>query len=358
MSNRIAILGAGAVGTYIGAYLSKHGYAPTLIDMWGAHVDRLNGHGARIIDFRGDQTIPVRAVHLADARQLREPFDFVFLAVKSYDTEWATHLAKDLLRPDGCIVSAQNCMNDDLISSIVGHNREIPCVIGKYAVALWEPGVVTRRVEAGGGPQLVFRVGEQHGHITQRVEDLARMLECVDGAKTTTNIWGERWAKLALNAASNTVIAITGCGSQETTADTRARMAYIKIVRETVLVAQALNYRVEPVYGVQADVWARADKGDAFEECDASLRPDPKKAEWRSSMAQDIIKGRKTEIEQMNGFLVAAGRKAGVPTPANAAMVEVVRDIEAGRLKPQMSNVDRFLSRAIATALTTGVDSG
>ena len=112
------------------------------------------------------------------------------------------------------MLSSQNCMNDLLVASIVGHEREAPCVISGFAVALWEPGKVVRRREPEGAGHSVFRVGELHGKITPRVEELVELLGSVDGAYATSNIWGERWSKLALNAASNPVVAITGLGAQ------------------------------------------------------------------------------------------------------------------------------------------------
>ena len=345
MSGRIAVIGAGAVGSYIGAFIGREGHDITLIDMWGPHVDRINEHGMRVSGPQGDHVVPLRAVHLADAHQIKEPFDVIFLSVKSYDTEWATHFAKRFLATDGVLVSAQNCMNDQLIASIVGYHREIPCVVSGFAVALWEPGFVTRRHEAAGDHK-VFRVGELHGRVTPRVEELARLLACVDGAYATSNIWGERWAKLTLNAASNPTQAMASGGSTDLGQDPRARQVYIQSAKETVRVGQALNYDVGPVNGIAADVWARADDGDAFEEVDAKLQPRPNRQNWMSSMSQDVRKGRKTEIEQMNGYIVEKGREAGIPTPVNAAIVKVVKDIEAGRLSADPSNVERVLSMA------------
>ena len=348
MSNtQIAIMGVGAVGSYLGGFLSREGHEVTLIDMWGEHVDVMRDQGLRVTESRGEFTVPVKAVHLADAQQIAEPFDIIFLAVKSYDTEWAAHFVKRFLSPSGFIVSSQNCMNDRLIASIVGFDRELACVMSSITVALWEPGHVVR----GGQPGRdrghdVFRVGELHGRVTKRVEALVEMLECMDGARATSNIWGERWSKLTTNACGNPVGAMLGMGSVDMAQDPRARLIQVHISKETVLVGQAQNYEVEPIRGVPADTWARADEGDVFEELDALFQPGPGQAEWKSSMGQDVTKGRRTEIEQMNGFIVEEGRRVGVPTPVNAAIVEVVKDIDSGRLQPGASNVDRVISMA------------
>jgi len=168
MGKRIAIVGVGAVGSYIGAFMSREGHDITLIDMWGEHVDRMKEHGLSVSGPDGEFTTPVKAVHLTDAQQEKDPFDIIFLSVKSYDTEWAAHFAKRFLTPDGIVVSAQNCMNDHLIASIVGYQREVPCVVSGIAVALWEPAHVQRDEPTGSGHK-VFRVGEPYGKITPRV---------------------------------------------------------------------------------------------------------------------------------------------------------------------------------------------
>ncbi len=343
MGKRIAQVGVGAVGSYVGGLISRAGHDITLIDMWGAHVDQMKEHGLHISGPQGDFTVPVKAVHLTDAQQIRDPFDIILLSVKSYDTEWVAHFAKRFLAPDGVVVSIQNCMNDHLIASIVGYNREVACVASSISVALWEPGHVVRRRDPTGPEYKVFRIGELNGQITPRLEELAELIGCVDGTYTTTNIWGERWAKLAVNAAANPVIAMTNLGSQGVASDPLARRVHIHLAKETIQVGLALKFGVEPVNGVAADVWARADEGDVFEDLDARLQPRADREDWKNSMIQDVLKGRKTEIEYMNGYIVEKGREAGIPTPVNAAAVELVKDIEAGRLSPDPSNAARVL---------------
>lgn len=347
MGKRIAIMGAGAVGSYIGAYLTREGQDITLIDMWGEHVETMNSRGLHVSGTQGEFTVPVKAVHLTDAQRITEPFDIAFLSVKSYDTEWAAHFIKRFVSPTGVVATAQNCMNDELVASIVGYNREVGCVMSGITVALWEPGHVHRGGQPGRGRgHDVFRVGELNGVITKRVEELVEMLSCIDGAHATSNIWGERWSKLTTNASSNPVTAMTGLGSQGIGQNPRARLIQIQIAKESVQVGQALQYQVEPIGGISADVWARADEGDVFEELDAKFQSRPGATDWKSSMAQDVTKGRRTEIEHMNGYIVRRGREVGVPTPVNAAIVEVVRGIDEGSIKPDPSNVERVLEMA------------
>ena len=339
-SDRIAIMGAGAVGSYIGAFLSRDGRDVTLIDMWGTHVDAMSANGLRASGTQGDFTVPVKAVHMTACTEAADPFDTVFLTVKSYDTEWATHFIKRFLSPTGVVVSAQNCMNDQLIASIVGYQREIGCVMSGITVALWEPGHVNRGGEPGRSRgHDVFRVGELHGRTTPRVQAIADMLDTIDGARVTDNIWGERWSKLTSNASSNPVTAMTGLGSSRAAAHPGARWIQVHIAKEAVQVGQALGYEIEPIMGMPAAKWADADQGDVFENLNSLFEARAGGQDWKSSMAQDVAKGRRSEIDAMNGLIVEQGLAASVPTPVNSAIVDVMRRIDAGNLAPNPSNL-------------------
>ena len=344
---RIVIFGAGAAGSYLGAYMTREGYDVTLIDMWGEHVETMREKGLRASGTQDDFTVEVNAHHLSDALQLPGDFDIGFLAMKSYDTEWSAHFLKRLVKDDGVIVSSQNCMNDRLVASIVGYNRAVGCIMSSITVALWEPGHVTRGGPPGRGRgHVVFRVGELHGRITPRAEELAEILMCVDDAKATSNLWGERWSKLTTNSSGNPVGAMTGLGAEGVASMPEARRIQINICKESCQVALAQNYDVEPIRGVSAETYAKADDGEVFEELDAKFQPSGGGADWKSSMGQDVEKGRRTEIEFMNGFIVDEGRRVGVPTPINAAIVQVVQEVQSGERAPGAENVHRVLNLA------------
>ena len=344
---RIVIFGAGAAGSYLGAYMTREGYDVTLLDMWGEHVDAMRANGLRASGTQDDFTVEVNAHHLSDALQLPGQFDIGFLAMKSYDTEWSAHFLKRLVRNDGVVVSSQNCMNDRLVASIVGYDRAVGCIMSSITVALWEPGHVTRGGPPGRGRgHVVFRVGELHGRITPRVEELADILACVDDAKATSNLWGERWSKLTTNSSGNPVGAMTGLGGEGVASMPEARRIQINICKESCQVALAQNYQVEPIRGVSAETYAKADDGEVFEDLDAKFQPSGGGADWKSSMGQDVEKGRRTEIEFMNGYIVDEGRRVGVPTPVNAAIVQVVQEVQSGERAPGPENVHRVLSLA------------
>src|SRR5215468_8351822 len=116
MTNRIGILGAGAIGCVVGGLLTKAGHDITLMDQWPEHVETLKRQGLRLSGTCGDHVIAVKALHLHEMQRLTQPFEAIFVAVKSYDTEWATALALNYLAgPDGVVVDFQNGINDERV---------------------------------------------------------------------------------------------------------------------------------------------------------------------------------------------------------------------------------------------------
>lgn len=345
---RLLFMGAGAIGSYLGGFLARAGHDVTLVDMWPEQVEAIRKNG---IEVRGPHEPFVarpKAVHLYEAQALSADFDIVFIAMKSYDTAWSTRFAARFLKPDGYAVAAQNCWNDPAIASIVGPQRAVALVMSRISVAVWEPGRVERGVEKGSSTgYYVFRAGEHDGQITRRVTELAEMLSVIDSAQATGNIWGERWSKLSQNSMGNPVQAMSGMGTLEIAATPTGRQITIQLAAESARVGLKLGYKVPKFGGVEAEKWARAGEGDVYEELSAMLTPkDGAGRNWRASMAQDVAKGRRSEIDFMNGLVVAKGREAGVSTPVSAAVVDMLHQIDAGMVKPGPANIDLVLQRA------------
>jgi 2-dehydropantoate 2-reductase len=334
MAKRLFFVGAGAVGSYLGAFLSRAGHDVTMVEAWPEQVEAIRARGIAVSGPHEPFEARPQALHVHEAQRLGAEFDIAFVALKVYDTAWATHLALRHLAPGGYVVAAQNCWPDPIVAGIAGPRRAVGLVMSRIGVACWKPGRVERGVERGSGRgHDVFRVGEHDGRMTPRVEELARMLAVVDGARPTDNLWGERWAKLCANAMGNPVQAMTGLGSLEIASTSAGREITLRLAAESARVGLAAGYRVPPFGGAPAETWARADRPEVRRELDALLegRGGPN---WRASMAQDIAKGRRTEIDWMNGLVVARGRELGVPTPVSEVVVEIIHAIEAGQRQP------------------------
>src|SRR5271154_5741860 len=218
MGKKIAFVGAGAVGGYAGAHMVRAGEDVTFIDPWPAHVEHMRAHGLRVTHAMKEPefTVPVRALHVTDAQQLakEKPVDIAFVCMKSYDTEWAATLIAQYLSPNGFIVSLQNCMNEETIAGVVGWGKVVGCIASSITVDLCEPGHVRRAAGKSGDKHTVFRTGEVHGRITDRIQEIHRLVSYADSALATTNLWGERWSKLVTNAMANGMSASTGLVSK------------------------------------------------------------------------------------------------------------------------------------------------
>jgi 2-dehydropantoate 2-reductase len=347
MGRKIAIVGAGAVGGYTGAHMVKAGEDVTFIDPWPAHVDHMQQHGLRVthaIDVPEFQ-VAVHALHVTDAQRLAKetPVDIAFVCMKSYDTGWATMLIRQYLAPDGYVVSLQNCMNEETIAGVVGWGKTLGCIASSITVNLPEPGHIHRGAGKGGTAHTVFRTGEVHGRITERVQEVCHLVAYADSAKVTSNLWGERWSKLVTNAMANGISACTGLTSSEILHNEPIRHFSTRVGSEAIRIGQALGYQLEDIYHLAPETIARAGEGDeaAMRTCDAERLRQSKRtaAEQRPSMGQDMQKGRRTEIEFLNGLIVREGEKAGLPCRANAVLTDLVKRVERGELKPDPRHI-------------------
>lgn len=349
MFPRIAVIGAGAVGGYVGGNLKRLGHDVTLMDPWPEHTEAIRAHGLCLYGTTAEEcfTVDVPTMHLTEVQSLskQRPIDIAVVSVKSYDTEWATMMIRQYLSPGGYVLSLQNCMNEERVAGIVGWGRVVGCIAASISVDLYEPGRIRRMVPRGGAAHTVFRVGEVHGRITRRVEELADMIGGIDSAKVTTNLWGERWSKLCLNGMRNGVSAATGLGGNEMDRDDAIRRFCIRLGGEAVRVGQALGYELEHIGKLDPERLARASEGNrtALEEVEAILVAGSNAASrsevQRPSMGQDMLKGRRTEIDFMNGLIAAKGVELGIPTPAHVALVDAVKRVEHGEVLARPENV-------------------
>ncbi len=348
MQKKLLFVGAGAIGSYLGAFLSRAGHDVTLVDPWSEQVEAIRQHGISVTGPHEPFEARPRAVHLHEAAGLPRDYDIAFVAMKAYDTAWAAHLALRHLSPEGYVVSAQNCWPDPVVAAAAGAGRAVGLVMSKIGVAVWKPGHVERGMEKGQGTgHDVFRAGEHDGRITPRVTELAEMLSVIDGARPTDNLWGERWAKLCQNAMGNPVQAMSGLGTLEIASSEVGRAITIHLAAESARVGLALGYRIPKWGGAAAAEWADAGRREIWDALDRMLTPtSTTKRSWRASMAQDVTKGRATEIDYMNGYVAAQGRERRVPTPVSLAVVDTIHEVEAGRLEPASRNIEQTLRRA------------
>ena len=338
MDKTIAVLGAGAIGSSIGADLTKAGHDVTIIDQWPAHVEAMKSDGLHVRMKDEDLQIPVRALHLCDLASANLEFDIVFLAVKSNDHRWMAEFIRPYLRSDGVLVPTQNGMNDDSIASIVGRNRTVGCVVELQA-ELFTPGQIQRNTTRKG---TWFSVGELDGSYTPRVREIESLMRDVGRCDVTNNIYGAKWTKLVANTMTMGPFGLLGLRNFEACALPGMFDISVQLGRESLAVGTALGYRMEPLFGLRADEFA----GSSDENLVTTMKTLMSHVGGgRTAPIHDHIKGRRSEIEFISGLVARKGKELGIATPCNEAVTGIDRQINQGALKMDPSNFELLKAR-------------
>jgi 2-dehydropantoate 2-reductase len=160
----------------------------------------------------------------------------------------------------------------------------------------------------------------------------------------TENLWGERWSKLVTNVMGNGLSACTGMISRDMVKNDTIRHFSNRLGSEAIRVGQALGYTFDEVSHMDPGMIARSGEGDAeaqriIDEHRLAEANKPGGGEHRPSMGQDMVKGRRTEIEFLNGFVCKKGDEVGIETPTNAILTDIVKRVERGELKPDPKHI-------------------
>ncbi len=335
---KIAVLGSGANGASIGADLTRHGHDVVLIDQWPAHVEAMRTSGVRI-EMPGEVLEQkVRALHLCDVCTLRESFDVVLLVMKAYDTRWATHLIAPYLKADGLVAGVQNGMTLDAIADVVGPERAMGCVI-EISSAMFDPEVVMRHSPP---PRSWFAVGSIHPSTKGREEEIASLLRCSGRVDVVEDIRATKWMKLVSNATTLVSTALLGLSMQEAAAIPEMRELMLRSGEEALAIGAALGHPMLPIFGMSPELMRTANRP-----CEVLL--DTLLAGFTlphstTTVLQDWQKGRHSEVDDLNGLVVAEAARLGHPVPVNSAITALAHLVEDGKIVPSPGNLERLLS--------------
>ncbi len=302
----IAVVGAGAVGCYYGGMLARAGAPVTLIGR-PLHVAAIERDGLRFESTRFTERVPVAAsTEIAAARGA----GLVLFCVKSTDTESTAQALAPHLAPDSVVLSMQNGVdNVERIGTYLSCPT-FPAVV-YVAAAMAGPGHL--RHSGGRGDLLIGALG-RGGQPAARpmLERMAGFLRRADiPCVVSDNVEGELWAKLLINCAYNAISALGRARYRRIGAHPAALGVLKEAVREVIAVAQAAGVRLPA--------------GDLVE---AAVGISQSMAGATSSTAQDIARGRRTEIDHLNGYVVHRGEELGVPVPVNRTLHALVRLLE------------------------------
>lgn len=321
---RIGIMGAGSLGTIIGALISKGQDEVELIDVYQEHVNALNEVGATITGTM-NETIRVKAI---TPKEMSGKYDLVLLLTKQvFNQEVVTNL-KGFLHNDSVVLSLQNGVPEEDLVSILGEKHVVGGSV-EFGATFIEPGVseLTTATEAFKGN--AFQIGELDGSISERIQEINDILNLVGGTHVTDNLVGTKWAKLLVNVALSGMSAALGCTFGDVIKDEVAVYSAVRLADETLRVAEAADVTLAPLSGFDLGIFKLADDESNLPMAIGFARKafEPQ-ALLRASMLQDLEKQRKTEIDYINGFVVTKGKELGVATPYNDLVVRLVQKAE------------------------------
>ena len=332
---RVAIYGAGSLGTILGAFISKAGVPIELINRNKAHVEALQTKGAQVVGTMNFNQ-PVVA-YTPD--QMSGEYDILFLMTKQQHNAEVVQMLKGFLASDGVLVTFQNGLPEMQIADVLGEERVLGCTVA-WGATMHSPGVceLTREPDA-----LSFSLGAVSEKKSKHFAKVKELLEKMGTVDVEENFLGTRWSKLLINAAFSGMSAVLGCTFGEAAGPKASRRIVQKLIKECIDVCQVGGIRIEPVQGkdiVKLLNYTNALKrAFSFFIIPIAIR---KHAKLKASMLQDLEKGKLTEVDAINGAVSEYGRKVGFPTPANDKVVEIIHRIERGELKPCFDNLKYF----------------
>ena len=322
---RIIIEGIGGVGGVLAARIIASGHRPLLITGNPAITDAMNAHGIRAITPEGELVVPAAALTSLEEVKTSDRFDVALLVMKAGQVTEAAEKTLPLLAPEGYVVTLQNGIVEDRVAEIVGKRRIVSGIVG-FGGTFVKPGVVEKT-----GPGKIH-VGELDSPVTDRVRRLAVLLEAVSPVVATDNMRGALWSKLAINSTITTLGALTGDTLGVMLKTKPAREAFLRVYREVVDTSRALGVRLERIATDPGLLYLPQNAGglQRFYK-DALVRIVGRKyRKLKSSSLQSLERGRKTEIDYLNGYVVKKAREMGVAVPLNEALVRMLKEIETG----------------------------
>jgi 2-dehydropantoate 2-reductase len=316
---RIAIIGAGAIGSVIGGLLSKAGEDVTLIGR-KPHVAAINQSGLILDGGTREMVIQVKAAENLDFKP-----DLALLTVKAQDVVSSVRKVQTLLSSTQIVTMQNGVQSDDQVAGLLGKVNIISGVVTFFAQFL-EPGKASYSIPFS---KTALLIGEPFGNKGNRLQNLSALLNKAIGTDISDDIRAAHWTKLLWNL-QTAIPGVTGLSYQETYQYPQIRKLIIKLTKEGLKVVETAGIKTVDVPGFQLEplkTIARVPLSTS-----SSLLKDKAKSLGKQpilgSTWQSIKRGKNTEVDYLNGEIVTSGKRMGIPTPANSLMVELVHQVE------------------------------
>lgn len=334
---RVAIVGCGAMGTVLGAYLTRSGQEVDLVDNYQAHVEAMNSVGAHVIG-SVDLVVPVKAI---TTEQMEGIYDMIFLLTKQTANKEVLPVLLQHMSETSTICTLQNGVPEPAVAEYAGQKRTVGGTL-LWGATFIGPGVSELTQDISKSDHL-FEIGEIDGTVGERIRQVAAILSGMGPVKITSSLMNSRWGKLVNNACMSGMSAACGCTFAEVLdrPESLACLAYLG--REVRQCCEAVGLELPILLGELSPEPLKFSDKEQFEVCKNmflvmydGLRP------AKASMLQDLEKSKITEVDLINGFVCKTGKEKGIGTPFNDQVVEIVHKIEQKELPLSMDNVKYF----------------
>lgn len=333
---KIAIYGAGSLGTILGAYITQNGFDIDLISRNSKHIAALKAHGARVTG-TVSITVPVKALL---PEEVSKKYDIIFLMTKTINNVETIRECSQYLTDDGVICTMQNGLPEMDVVEVIGESRTFGCAIA-WGATMVDSGICELTSEPD---SITFSLGSfSNNYDIKKLDAIKSILESMGRVEVEENFIGARWSKLLINCSFSGMSAVLGCTFGEAAKNKKSRLCIQKIIKECIEVSRLAGVRIEPVQG--KDICKLLDYNNKLKQF-ISFQIIPivikKHKLLKASMLQDLEKGRVTEVDRINGIICNYGSRFNFPTPYNDLVVKVVHEIEQGKIKPSFDNLYRF----------------
>ena len=318
---KILVVGAGAVGGITAALLRRNGFNVEIVCKYDDYATLLSDKGIEISGACGKFNIKIPA--FASVSQVGEEKDIVLLATKATDMMEAVHSIDSILKKDGFLISMQNGICEDNLASVIGRNRIIGCVTG-WGATMESAG---KLVMTSTGD---FIVGYLDRETDDFLSEIAEILSVVVPVKTTNNITGHKYSKLIINSCITSLGAICGLYLGRMLMIRKVRNIFIEIIREEVKLAEKMNIQIE-VFGGKLDFKKFIEGGGLIQEMRRHIILiiiGYRYRKLKSSGLQSLERGKLTEVDFLNGYIVRNGEMLGVSVPVNTMILNMLHQIE------------------------------
>jgi 2-dehydropantoate 2-reductase len=334
------VVGAGALGGIIGARLLAAGPYVSLATRNATAAEEIKASGLRVIGIGGELSIEAGEVAPLAEYSFPRTFDLIVLATKAQDAIDAAPSLVQLLAPRGTLLPIQNGGVPLMLASQLGERCMLGAVSNLTGTML-RPGTY-EQTNAG-----YFLIGELSGGESDRSERVRQWLGRAVNAKVTPNLQGAIWSKLLLNCSVTTIGAIAGLTMRAYIDRPEGRELFSQTYDEALSVALASGARPEKmlVDPIPPGRNGRSISGEAYNLWLAEILNGYGDA--KASMLQDFERGRKTEIDFINGYVVDAARQFGVSTPVNTALVDTVHAITRGQRAPDPNHLLQIVQTSV-----------